>query len=197
MPEEDSIDWKKQLTLPNFLSLLRLAAVPFMAREIYQFPERRITAVVLFVAIWMTDMLDGWIARRFDQVSVVGKVLDPLVDKIFQITTAVMLTLIGRLPLWVPCFLIVRELVMVIGGAVLYSRRRIVVHSRWYGRLTTVLLVIAFALALILPEDQIHLIPGFFIAPLLLSLFAMVSYIRHYVNAERRGAGERPEVHLP
>ena len=84
MPAEGHIDWKKQLTLPNLLSLLRLVAVPFMAREIYHYPERRVQAVVFFVAIWMTDMLDGWIARRFDQVSDVGKVLDPLVDKIFQ-----------------------------------------------------------------------------------------------------------------
>ncbi|MDI9469817.1 MAG: CDP-alcohol phosphatidyltransferase family protein [Bacillota bacterium] len=186
MPAGDHINWKKQLTLPNLLSLLRLIAVPFMAREILGYPERRIAAVIFFVAIWLTDVLDGWIARRFNQVSEIGKVLDPLVDKIFQITTAVMLTLIGRLPVWVPLFLIVRELIMVVGSALLYTRRRIVVHSRWYGRLTTVLLVISFALALILPDSQAHLIPGFFVAPLLLSVFALVSYIRHY-----RDAGER------
>lgn len=183
------IDWRRQLTLPNLLTLLRLIAVPFMAVQIARYPERRTAAVIFFVAIWLTDMLDGWIARRFGQISEVGKVFDPLVDKIFQLTTAVMLCLIGRIPLWVPAFLAGRELLMVAGGMWIYRRQRIVVHSQWYGRLTTVLLVVAFALALMLPDEHVGLIPWFFLAPLLLSLFSFVQYSLHYLRGATRTQG--------
>ena len=78
-------------TMPNILTLIRFLAIPVLAYLIYAGDEYNIVAFILFVAIWLTDMLDGYIARRFNQMTEFGKLFDPLVDKLFQLTTAVMM----------------------------------------------------------------------------------------------------------
>ncbi|MGI6298282.1 MAG: CDP-alcohol phosphatidyltransferase family protein [Saccharofermentanales bacterium] len=79
------------LNVPNTLTLLRLLAIPVLAAVIYAGDQYNTLALILFLAIWVTDLLDGWIARRFNQMTEFGKLFDPLVDKLFQFTTALML----------------------------------------------------------------------------------------------------------
>ncbi len=180
------LDWKKQLTIPNGLSLVRLAMIPLMASYILNREQIRTTGFVLFLLIWMTDALDGFIARTFDQVSDLGKVLDPLVDKIFQITTSVCLFLVHRLPLWVPLIMLAKELLLVLGGAILFRRRDVVVGAQWFGKLTTILLVIAFSFAMLLREEYIYLIPYIFIVPVSFSIFSLLSYVKYYLDADKK-----------
>lgn len=177
------IEWKKQITIPNGLSLVRLGMIPLMAYYILNMEDKRLTGFVLFLLIWMTDALDGFIARAFDQVSEFGKVLDPLVDKIFQITTGICLFMVDRLPLWVPLIMITKELLMVIGGMIMFRQRDVFVDAQWFGKLTTILLVIAFSFAMLLDDQYVHLIPFIFIVPVSLSIFSLLSYIRFYLNS--------------
>lgn len=177
------IEWKKQITIPNGLSLVRLGMIPIMAYYILNMEDKRLTGFVLFLLIWMTDALDGFIARAFDQVSEFGKVLDPLVDKIFQITTGICLFMVDRLPLWVPLIMITKELLMVIGGMIMFRQRDVFVDAQWFGKLTTILLVIAFSFAMLLDDQYVHLIPFIFIVPVSLSIFSLLSYIRFYLNS--------------
>lgn len=79
---------KFEATIPNFLTLLRFLAIPVMAWFISAGDDYRLLSFVLFLAIWLTDLLDGYIARNFNQTSDFGKLFDPLVDKIFQLTLA-------------------------------------------------------------------------------------------------------------
>lgn len=178
------IDWKKQLTIPNGLSVVRLAMIPVMAVNIMHADDKRLSGFVLFLLIWLTDALDGFIARRFNQVSELGKVLDPVVDKIFQITTGICLFLIGRLPLWVPGIVILKELLLVLGGALLFRKRDVVVGAQWFGKMTTVLLVIAFSIAMLIHSDYLYLIPYIFIIPVSMSIFSLLSYVRFYLTAD-------------
>ncbi|MDD4368124.1 MAG: CDP-alcohol phosphatidyltransferase family protein [Oscillospiraceae bacterium] len=174
------VNWKNQLTIPNGLTVLRLLLVPVMAYYIYHIDEYGLTGFYLFLAIWLTDILDGFIARHFNQISDLGKVLDPLVDKIFQLTTGVMLFIIGRLPFWVPLILLAKEILMIIGGSFLFKRQDVVVKSEWYGKLTTVLLVIAFSVALIIPTSKLAVIPWLFIGPVGFAIFAFIRYAYYY-----------------
>lgn len=178
------LDWKKQITIPNGLSIIRLALIPLMASHILDMEDKNLTAFILFLVIWTTDALDGFIARQFNQVSELGMVLDPLVDKIFQITTGICLYIVGRLPLWVPLIMIAKELLLVIGGAVLFNKRDIVVGAQWFGKLTTILLIVAFSFAMLLPNDYIYLIPYIFVVPVSMSVFSLLSYIRYYLEAD-------------
>lgn len=179
------INWRKQLTLPNVLTLLRLAAIPVMAWYLYRIDTRPMRGFILFVLIWTTDVLDGWIARRFNQESKVGRLLDPLADKIFQLTTGYVLWDIGRLPLWVPLILFIKEGLLILGSLFLFKKRDTVVHSQWFGKLTTVLLVTCFAITMILPEERLNIIPWLYVIPVGMSIFSLLGYARTYLRKEQ------------
>lgn len=88
------------LRLPNLLTFLRVAAVPFVLGFLYAgTPEASFWAAMIYIGSTVTDFLDGWLARRSGQVSLLGKYLDPLADKILVTSTLVFLCWMGRLPL--------------------------------------------------------------------------------------------------
>ena len=84
-------------TIPNILTLIRFLAIPVLAYLIFLGDAYNIVAFILFVCIWLTDMLDGYIARHYNQITEFGKLFDPLVDKVFQLTTAIMLAAVDKL----------------------------------------------------------------------------------------------------
>lgn len=98
--------------LPNILTLLRIAAVPVMVWVLWEPPGRWMAraAMAIFVVAMITDIIDGYLARKWDLVSVVGAFLDPLADKLMVVTTLVMLVSHGWLPAWLVALLICREL---------------------------------------------------------------------------------------
>lgn len=163
-------------TIPNILTTIRFLAIPVLAWAILAGDSHKTMAFIMFVSIWLTDLLDGYIARHFNQVSDFGKVFDPFVDKVFQLTTAIMMFISHRLPLWVPVFIGVKELLLIIGGFILYRRWQIVVYARWYGKLATVLFVGAFASLFFLSASQVDLANYIFAIPVAWSLIAYVLY---------------------
>jgi cardiolipin synthase (CMP-forming) len=104
------VETNRVLTLPNLLSLLRLASVPVF---LYLFvTDREEAAVVLYALGALTDFFDGFIARRLGQVSEIGKLLDPLADRIFIIALALALVSVGALPWWLATAIVIRDLVV-------------------------------------------------------------------------------------
>ena len=115
--------------LANFLSGLRVLLVPLLFHLISQGD-----AILLFTAA--TDLGDGLVARHFGQTSRLGKILDPLADKIFLACVLGALVLWRSLPLWLLGMLFARDLVIVLVGVVLFRTQGIVVANRW-GKYTT------------------------------------------------------------
>lgn len=172
---------KIPVTVPNILTTVRLAAIPFMAWFIYyseksNSTKMRMIAFSFFITIWITDLVDGFIARRFDQVSEFGKIYDPFVDKVFQFTTALMMLIIKRIPAWVVVFMLVKEVLMILGGAYLLQKRNQVVYSKWYGKAATALFVAALASMFFLPEDLARIKSYIFILPVLSAVFSLLAY---------------------
>jgi cardiolipin synthase (CMP-forming) len=169
-----------KITVPNIITSVRFAAIPVMAYTIYasvNVSERyALPAFILFVAIWATDILDGYIARHFNQISNFGKLFDPFVDKLFQFVTAVMMTVVHKLPIWVPAVIFCKELLMIIGGTVLLKKYKLVVYSKWYGKLATVLFVLAFCVLFFLPAECSSWSGYLFILPLSISFSAYFKY---------------------
>ena len=168
-------------TVPNILTTLRLIAVPAMAWFIYTSGKPgkdhfRIIAFVFFISIWITDVVDGFIARRFDQVSDFGKIYDPFVDKVFQFTTALMMLIVRRIPPWVVIFMLIKEVIMILGGAYLLQTKRVVVHSKWYGKATTVLFVTALASMFFVPDEMRQISSYIFILPACMASFSLIAY---------------------
>jgi cardiolipin synthase len=169
-----------KITVPNIITSIRFVAIPFMAYYIYASvnisDKYNTIAFILFVAIWATDVLDGYIARNFNQVSDFGKLFDPFVDKLFQFVTALMMAIVHKLPFWVPVIIFFKELLMIIGGTVLFKKYRLVVYSKWYGKLATVLFVLAFCVLFFLPKDMVSKSGLLFIPPIVISFFAYIKY---------------------
>jgi len=170
-------------TIPNILTTIRLLAIPVMAVLIYwggKSPENwqkyYIPAFCFFVGIWLTDAADGFIARHYNQISEFGKIYDPFVDKLFQFTTAFMMFLVRRLPLWVVIFLLVKEVLYLLCGLYLMQVSHIVVPARWYGKISTILFVASLACVFFVSHDMRYLINYIFIPPVLMSSFATVMY---------------------
>lgn len=108
------------LTVPNVLSVIRLATVPVF---LYLFVTgREEAAVILYAAGAWTDFFDGYLARRLGQVSEAGKLLDPLADRVFIIALALALVAVEALPWWLAAAIVLRDIVL-LGVWPLFERR--------------------------------------------------------------------------
>ena len=135
-------------TIPNILSLLRLALIPLFVW--LSIEGHFAAAFFLFVGAALTDALDGWIARRFDQRSRLGAYLDPAADKLMLVTTYIVYTIPSmaahRLPAWLTFTVFIRDLTMVIFAYLLYTR----IHVKRFppsipGKVSTIVQVVALA----------------------------------------------------
>ena len=134
---------KRIWTVPNVLTMLRMALIPVYWVLMAQ--GRMIPALCVYVAASLTDLLDGYIARKYHQITDFGKLMDPLADKLMVLS--VMLSMIlpmgGRpavLPLAPFIIVLAKELLMVLGGLLLY-RKGIVVYSKIIGKAAQTLMV--------------------------------------------------------
>ncbi len=171
-------------TIPNLLSFLRIVIVPFFA---YFFLNGQLTLAVIMLALsGFSDFLDGKIARRFNQISALGKVLDPVADKLTQITLAVLLfysfsksedaTL--KAFSWVFLVFILKEAVMVVGGAIMLMFNIRPVAAEFYGKLATfafytiMIVIVAFG-----PEIGVFRESLFQLPPVLMMILVIISAI--------------------
>jgi cardiolipin synthase len=138
------------LNLPNALTLLRILMIPLfvylMQTEMY-FP-----AMYVFFLAGLTDILDGKLARKMNLVSKFGKIADPLADKLMQIAVLVMLVLQDFITTSLLAIVVVKELLMIIGGIYVYIKNKEVVSAMWFGKLATIVFYFAVALIIVLPK---------------------------------------------
>lgn len=117
--------------IPNILSTIRLLMVGLFA---YLFVKAHyLHCLIVFTAAFLTDLLDGYLARHNNWVSDVGKVLDPLADKVMVLTALTCFFFKGWVPLWLLVAVVGKELIMIVGGIILY-RREVVVYADWFGK---------------------------------------------------------------
>jgi len=126
------------LNLPNSLSLLRLASLPVILVCLsFEGKFASFLAALFFGLAFLTDFLDGYFARRYGAVTVAGKLLDPLADKILVIVTMIMLIPLGRIPAWIVMLIVVRELA-VTGLRSVAVAEGVVIQARSLGKYKTV-----------------------------------------------------------
>ena len=140
--------------VPNILTILRFFLIPFIVVELVQ--ENYILAFVFLTLSGLTDVLDGYIARKFNFISDFGKLIDPLADKTTQIAVLATLTIMGIIPVWILVVVLLKEFVMISGASFLYGKD-LVVSSRWYGKLATVLFYVAIVCSLLIRQFNISI----------------------------------------
>ena len=145
---EKPAEQSKLLTLPNLLSLFRMLLIPVIA---WAYTRNPLSAAGLLFLSGMTDVADGWIARHFQQTSDVGKVLDPIADKLTQ--TVMLICLVARHPLMLLplCLLVVKEFVAAVLGLWVIRRTGQVNGAEWHGKAATALLYTMMGLHLLWP----------------------------------------------
>jgi cardiolipin synthase len=132
------------LTIPNLISLARLALIPVFVWLLVGRDEP-VWAGILLGVIGSTDWVDGYLARKLDQVSEVGKILDPLADRIAVATALVAGLATGYLPGWFAWALIVRETLVAVGALIVALRGHTSIAVRQLGKLATFLVYNAVA----------------------------------------------------
>ena len=165
------------LTVPNVLSAIRLATVPIF---LYLFVTgREEAAVILYAAGAWTDFFDGYIARRFGQESELGRLLDPLADRIFIVALAVALVAVGALPWWLTAAIVARDIVL-LSLWPLFERRGVGrIQVNFTGKTATASLL--FGLTLLAVSETDFLWPTLF--AVVGTVFVVVGTVLYYVSA--------------
>jgi cardiolipin synthase len=186
------------VTVPNLISIARLACVPLFLWLLLA-REEKIAAALLLGVLGATDWVDGWIARHFDQGSEIGKVLDPTADRILLLCAGVALVIDGSLPLWVGVVVLARELVISVAVLVLAAAGARRMDVQWAGKAGTLALMFAlpgFLLADAISEFRAPILVVtwvFTIGGLVLSYYAAIAYIPQARRALREGRASHDE----
>jgi cardiolipin synthase len=147
-PVEESAPGDRILTIPNALSLLRLAGVPVFLWLVLG-PHRDGIALLLLIASGLTDYLDGKLARLLNQSSKLGALLDPTADRLYIASTVIALTIRGIIPVWLLIVLVARDLVLLgFGPVLLRMGYGIALPVHFLGKAATFNLLYAFPLLL-------------------------------------------------
>ena len=132
---------RRILTIPNLLSFARIATIPVFFALIVD-PDTTFAGLMLFSLIAATDWVDGAVARATGQVSEVGKVLDPVADRLAIAAGLIALVVRGAFPLWAALVIVVRDVVILVAGIVL-ARRGVRLEVRYLGKVATFTLMLA------------------------------------------------------
>ncbi|MBM4127132.1 MAG: CDP-diacylglycerol--glycerol-3-phosphate 3-phosphatidyltransferase [Nitrospira sp.] len=149
--------WKEigqdSLNLPNFLTLVRICLIPvFVVVFLAPTPNRSLMAAVIFTVAAVTDLLDGYIARRTGQVTKLGKLLDPIADKLLVLSALILLVNIDRVTAVVALLIIARELA-VTGIRAIAAGERLIIAAETTGKYKMALQVVAIVLLILEGTD--------------------------------------------
>lgn len=175
------------VNVPNALSIFRMCLVPCFVVTFFSGGKyATLYAAGIYALAGVTDVLDGIIARKFNLITKLGKILDPLADKMMTITVFVCITIRGIIPWWVILLLFAKDLLLVIGGAKLYREISSVFAANFMGKATTVFLVIGGIIIMIFDS----LLPlwaknAFIWIAVIMSFLAFFSYLYQYIHFKR------------
>ena len=196
----------KVFTIPNILTLIRIILSPIFA--VLYLHKSYIYAAVILVLSGLTDVLDGIIARRFNLITTLGKILDPIADKLTQAIIIVCLTINhyndeDSLLIFVLILLFAKEFTMLLGAIILFKGGARPSESKWWGKLGTVMVYVLFASILLediltekyIPVIAINVICVITAICLLFSLFNYYPIFKEIQNGEYKFDNERNSNH--
>jgi len=139
--------------IPNILSCIRIALVGvFVFLFFLDYPQNIVWALVTFLIAGATDIVDGYLARRNNWITDLGKILDPFADKLMQCTVLICMLIKGLLPVWLVVPFIAKELTMIIGGFFVSKKISHVVVSNIFGKMTVVFFYAAIFVCILARE---------------------------------------------
>lgn len=170
---------KEILTIPNMLSFFRLALIPVIV-WLYCGLKNYYAAIGVIVLSGISDIADGFIARKFQMVSDFGKILDPIADKLTQAALLVCLISKYKLMWGLLVVFVVREISMLTMGAVVIKKKDSVNSSKWYGKLNTVIIYGVMIVLIMFPNISELFANILLILCAVVMLISLVLYARFY-----------------
>ncbi len=191
-PQHDEGRLDRVVTVPNAISLVRLACVPVFLWLLFG-RENRLGAALLLGGLGATDWVDGYIARHFDQVSNLGKVLDPIADKVLLVVGMVAILVDGSVPPVIFWPAIAREVLVAVTTVALGALGARRIDVSWAGKCGTLLMMVAFPLFLwghgSGPAYAVAWVVA--VAGLIMAWYAAATYVRPALQALREGRAGR------
>ena len=171
----------KIVTIPNILTLIRIILIPIM---IYYYIVNKdyVTTLIILTLSGLTDIVDGFIARKFNMISNVGKAMDPVADKLTQV--AMLYCLSTNYPqMIIPVILLtIKELVSGITSTIIIKTKKVVLGAVWHGKATTVI-IYSMIFIHILWNDIPNTVSNIFIvASILMMLYSCIMYMKKNIK---------------
>lgn len=173
--------------IPNILSIIRILMIPLFVYLFFEHYDRLYLALLIFLLAGLTDIIDGYLARRNGWITNLGKLLDPLADKLMQCTVLICFELKNIAPFLLVILYILKELFLMCGAIIALKKIKFVVKSNWYGKATTAIFYMIIFLIFVFKENLNEIGKGvLFAAALVSALFSMIMYIIDtlHVNSE-------------
>lgn len=141
--------------IPNILSVLRLLMIPLFVWVFFTEEAPKWWCVAVFLSAEITDVIDGFLARKYGWITEAGKILDPMADKLMQAAAMVCLAIENDIYIWIAVIFFVKELTMVTGALVLAKKISKVTPSSWFGKMATVVFAAITIIFILYPNNPV------------------------------------------
>lgn len=175
---------KENLNVPNLLSVIRILLI---FPEVYYFVnDKYIVSAILLSISGITDMFDGYIARRDNKITKLGSMIDPVADKLTLIAIVFCIGSKFKIIMPLAIILFIKELIMLIAGVILLNKHKTPSPSKWYGKLATIVfyfsIIVIVALKAIWDIENVILTLTLMLITMTLMLFALIKYFFVFID---------------
>lgn len=174
------------MNIPNILTIIRICLVPLYLFVFYTVEKNALLyAGLIYILAGVTDVLDGRIARKYNMISKLGAALDPLADKLMTFAVLISFTSANLIPSWVLLVLGIKEILMIIGGFILYIfMEKRVLPSNKYGKIATVSFYAAI-LSIVFKIPSSTLTNLLIVITVALNLLAFLNYFKIFLSEDK------------
>ena len=176
--------------IPNTLTMTRFFLIPIIVTLLSL--GNYVGAIIVLTFSGITDILDGFIARRFNLTTDFGRLMDPLADKLTQVSILITLCVQEVIPLWILLIVLLKEFILIAGASFLFGKE-LIVSSKWYGKLATTLFYVAIVCSLSIRYWNAMIFPNYdrlielypfdtyiYYLAILSTVFSLIMYIKAF-----------------
>lgn len=166
--------------VPNILTITRFFFIPFIVK--YALEDNYVAVMIVLTLSSITDVLDGFIARKFNFITDFGRLIDPLADKCTQVSLLICLCIRRIVPVWITIIVTIKEILSITGATIIY-KKKLVTSSKWFGKLATVMFYIAIISSMLIRQFNWYKFDIYiYYVAVVLTVFALAMYFRMYLN---------------
>lgn len=174
---------KEIFYLPNLISYIRLILlIPVVYLFISDFENNRIIIAILLIIMSLTDIADGYAARKLNKVTESGKIIDPVADKICIGVIAILAVIKGLIPLWFVIIVISRDVLILLFGLILSGKYKVTLMSNYAGKITALIIGIILLLSIINDELLTQVNSYLIYAAILLIVYTLIVYFKRFLK---------------